>query len=154
MPGKDEKKDLSKEDAEALGRMAQEIFREVERMLIGATDVARECEVLAARAPHLDTSLPMAVNVICSVCPANPARMFEYLRETAAGEPWEFHVRFLEVARVVERFHRMGVPTPYCGSCLVKTADDFEYLFLVFQRFAREVQLGRWTVVRTSDEEE
>lgn len=154
MPGKDERKDMSKEDAERLGRMAQEILREVERMLMGAADVAQECEVLAARAPHLDGSLPMMVRAFCSMCPANPAMMFAYLRDAAVSEPWEFHVRFLEVARAVDRLHGTGVPTAHCPQCLVKTADDFEYLFLVFQRFAREVELGRWTVVKTSDEKE
>jgi hypothetical protein len=99
-------------------------------------EIADEVDRLAARRPQDAPGASLRQKGMCLACEHNPSRVFPRLNTVLLEDVSEFHSEF---KNSIGRLQSFTPPNETCLGCAGRTVADFELLFLLFEKFVREI---------------
>ena len=99
-------------------------------------EIADEVDRMAARRPQDAPAISNKQRGMCLACEHNPSRAFPRLNTVLLEDVSQFHGDFKEA---VGRLQGFTPPNETCLSCASQTVADFELLYLLFEKFVREI---------------
>jgi hypothetical protein len=106
-------------------------------------EIADEIDRLSSRRPQEAPGIPLRQKGMCLGCEHNPSRLFPTLNTVLLEDVSQFHAQFKGGVSRLAAFHP---PNETCLRCVSQTVSDFEFLFLLFEKFVREVLRDGFTV--------
>lgn len=106
-------------------------------------EIADEVDRMAARRPQDAPGASMRQKGMCLACEHNPSRTFPRLNAVLLEDVSQFHAEF---KGAVGRLQAFQPPSETCLACASKTVADFEFLYLLFEKFVREILRDGFTV--------
>lgn len=106
-------------------------------------EIADEVDRMAARRPQDAPGVPLRQKGMCLACEHNPSRVFPGLNTVLLDDVSKFHGDF---KGAVERMQGFAPPNETCLACASQTVSDFEMLYLLFEKFVREILRDGFTV--------
>jgi len=106
-------------------------------------EIADEVDRLAARRPQDAPAISLRQKGMCLGCEHNPSRLFPRLNTVLLEDVSQFHAEF---KGDVSRLAAFRPPNETCLACVGHTVSDFEFLYLLFEKFVREVLRDGFTV--------
>ncbi len=99
-------------------------------------EIADEVDRLAARRPQDAPGASSRQKGMCLACEHNPSRSFPRLNTVLLEDVSQFHGEF---KGAVSRLQAFSPPNETCLGCATQTVADFELLYLLFEKFVREI---------------
>lgn len=99
-------------------------------------EIADEVDRMAARRPQDAPGASARQKGMCLACEHNPSRAFPRLNTVLLEDVSKFHGEF---KGAVGRLQGFTPPNETCLSCASHTVADFEVLYLLFEKFVREI---------------
>lgn len=99
-------------------------------------EIADEVDRMAARRPQDAPGASARQKGMCLACEHNPSRSFPRLNTVLLEDVSKFHGEF---KGAVGRLQAFKPPNEACLSCASHTVADFEVLYLLFEKFVREI---------------
>lgn len=99
-------------------------------------EIADEVDRLSARRPQDAPAIGSRQRGQCLACEHNPSRTFPALNTVLLEDVSQFHGEF---KGAVGRLQSFTPPNETCLGCASQTVADFEVLYLLFERFVREI---------------
>lgn len=106
-------------------------------------EIADEVDRMAARRPQDAPGASARQKGMCLACEHNPSRTFPRLNTVLLEDVSQFHGEF---KGAVGRLQAFTPPNETCLSCASQTVADFELLYLLFEKFVREILRDGFTV--------
>jgi hypothetical protein len=99
-------------------------------------EIADEVDRMAARRPQDAPQISGKQRGLCLACDHNPSRTFPGLNAVLLEDVSQFHSAF---KGAVGRLQEFTPPNATCLACASQTVTDYEVLYLLFEKFVREV---------------
>lgn len=99
-------------------------------------EIADEVDRLAARRPQDAPAANARQRGMCLSCEHNPSRTFPRLNTVLLEDVSQFHTEF---KGAVGRLQTFTPPNETCLGCASQTVSDYEVLYLLFEKFVREI---------------
>lgn len=99
-------------------------------------EIADEVDRMAARRPQDAPGEGARQKGMCLACEHNPSRSFPALNTVLLEDVSRFHGEF---KGAVGRLQTFTPPNQTCLACASQTVADFEHLYLLFEKFVREI---------------
>lgn len=106
-------------------------------------EIADEVDRMASRRPQDAPGASLRQKGMCLACEHNPSRVFPRLNTVLLEDVSQFHGEF---KGAVGRLQAFEPPNATCLDCVGKSVSDFELLFLLFEKFVREILRDGFTV--------
>ncbi len=106
-------------------------------------EIADEVDRMAARRPQDAPGIAARQKGMCLACEHNPSRIFPALNTVLLEDVSQFHGGF---KGAVGRLQAFLPPNETCLACASQTVADFELLYMLFEKFVREILKDGFTV--------